>query len=98
MPWDGDYLTKFDYRDDEEKARNSDFGEIMSYPLKDNQFEKAAELGLEVVIPDARTITADFDSPEPPDDIDEKLQLLEQFFKIGKRSYTTSKSGNQHLY
>jgi hypothetical protein len=59
---------------------------------------KAAELGLELVVPDDNTLTIDLDSKVVPTSYFDAERLLEKFYPIVKRRFTISKSGNYHVY
>lgn len=70
------------------------------YPIDTTStaINKAKGEGLLPVIPRDDMVMLDFDQPTPPDDLIDRLQMVDRFFNITRVTTTTSKSGNVHVY
>lgn len=72
--------------------------DYLSNLSNDTAFERAAEAGLDVVVPDEYTLTVDYDAPVIDTAFFETLEILQKFYPVEIEKTLRSKSGNYHIY
>ncbi len=83
---------------DEKLTENANYPYHEAFLDNAAAFSKAAELGLEVVIPAANVLTVDIDSPNVSPTFYKVLRNIENYFTVTKVIWTRSNSGNLHAY